>query len=139
MPVLLVCYLTGMVGLVALLDVVRHFWYRLLYHMDSGMPISFLEGEINLVPDFFHHLGSETVANLAMFTPFGILYPLSQERPSWKKTMLAGIICTVAIELLQPIFGRAFDINDIIMNTMGVMVSASLLFLLRRLAKEAEV
>lgn len=134
--VLLVCYLTGLIGIVALLDIVGSFWYSLFYHMDSAITISFMSGDFNLVPDFFRHLGGETIANLAMFIPFGILYPLSQKQPSWKKTIIAGIICTVVIEVLQPIFGRAFDINDIIMNTLGVLFSATALFTCKSLSKK---
>ena len=29
------------------------------------------------------------------------------------------------IEIAQPVFGRAFDINDIILNTVGVLISAT--------------
>lgn len=133
MSVLLACYITGLVGLVALLDVVGSFWYKLIYHMESGKTIAFFNGEYNLVPDFFRHLGGETIANLAMFMPFGILYPLSREKTSWKGTMIAGIVCTMVIELLQPIFGRVFDINDIIMNTSGVLVSSSVFFLIMKM------
>lgn len=133
MSVMLVCYITGLLGLVALLNVVGSFWYKLIYHMDSLRTIEFFSGEFNLVPDFFNHLRGETIANLAMFVPFGILYPLSRRSPSWKATMIAGIMCTVAIEILQPIFGRAFDINDIIMNTMGVLLAATIFFEVKRI------
>lgn len=30
------------------------------------------------------------------------------------------------IEVLQPVFGRAFDINDIILNTLGIIISTSI-------------
>lgn len=133
MSVLLACYITGLVGLVALLDVVGSFWYKLIYHMDSLRTIEFFSGEFNLVPDFFRHLRGETIANLAMFVPFGILYPLSVKKPSWKGTMIAGFVCTMVIELLQPVFGRAFDINDIIMNTMGVLLAATIYFTFKRI------
>lgn len=139
MSVLLVCYLTGLIGLVALLDIVSIFWYSLFYHMDSGVTISFMNGDFNLVPDFFHHLSGETIANLAMFVPFGVLYPLSQKNPSWKKSILAGIICTVVIEVLQPIFGRAFDINDIIMNTLGVLIATTAFFACKMLRKKMSI
>ena len=62
-----------------------------------------------------------------------ILYPFSRRSPSWKATMIAGVMCTVAIEILQPIFGRAFDINDIIMNTMGVLLAATIFFGVKRI------
>lgn len=38
---------------------------------------------------------------------------------------MAGIVCSVIIEIAQPVFGIAFDINDIILNTVGVLISAT--------------
>lgn len=63
-----------------------------------------------------------------MFLPFGILYPLSQKEPTWKKSVIVGIITVAVIEVLQPVFGRALDINDIILNSLGIIVSASVFF-----------
>ena len=40
---------------------------------------------------------------------------------------------TIAIELLQPIVGRSFDVDDILMNLLGTILSAALFFLLRAL------
>jgi len=42
-----------------------------------------------------------------MFLPFGILYPLSQKEPTWKKCVIGGLVAVAVIEILQPIFGRA--------------------------------
>ena len=61
-----------------------------------------------------------------MFLPFGILYPLSQKGTTWKKCVVRGLACVAAIEVLQPVFGRAFDVNDIVLNTLGIVVSATL-------------
>ncbi len=66
-----------------------------------------------------------------MFLPFGILYPIFNERATWKQTVVIGFSVSVAIELLQPIFGRSFDINDIILNGLGVMISTVVYFALR--------
>ena len=45
---------------------------------------------------------------------FGILYPLSQKEYTWKNCVIKGLVAVAVIEGLQPIFGRAFDMNDII-------------------------
>lgn len=123
-----VCYITGIICLVIGLDLMRIFWYSLFYHRYSGIIIHWFGGDFNIVPDFFNNIGGETIGNFLMFLPFGIFYPLSQKEPSWKRTVIAGLITVAVIELLQPVFGRAFDINDIILNAMGIVVSASIFF-----------
>lgn len=125
-----ICYMTGLVCLVAAIKVIGAVWYRLIYHMESGTVIHPFAWDINLVPDFFTHFGLETLGNLLMFLPFGVLYPLSGRDVGWRKTICAGFVCSVIIEILQPIFGRAFDVNDIILNTLGVFLSATLYFIL---------
>ncbi len=120
-----VCYLTGLLCLVIGLDLMGICYYELFYHRDSGREIRWFDGAINLVPDFLHHIRAEVVGNFLMFLPFGILYPLSQENPTWKRSMLAGLAVVVAIEVVQPVFGRALDINDMILNALGVLASTS--------------
>ena len=77
----------------------------------------------------------ETVANMITFFPFGILYPLSRDGVTWKQTVFAGFLCSLAIEILQPVAGRAFDVNDIILNTSGVLISASVFYVLSGLLR----
>lgn len=120
-----VCYITGLLCLVVGLDLLHIFWYNLLYPMDSGISIPWFGGEFDLIPDFFDHLNAEAVGNFLMFLPFGILYPLSRKKPAWGKTVAIGLAAVAVIEVLQPIFGRAFDINDMILNALGIVVSAS--------------
>ena len=52
-------------------------------------------------------------------------HPFFKDGASWRRTVLAGIVCSVIIEIAQPVFGIAFDINDIILNTVGVLISAT--------------
>ena len=49
--------------------------------------------------------------------------------------MAAGLLTSVVIELLQPVFGRSFDINDIILNGLGVLLSAAVFFGVRALRR----
>ena len=120
------CYVTGLVCLVVGLDLMNIFWYKLFYHMDPGRTIGWFGGAIDLVPDFFYNISGETIGNFLMFLPFGILYPLSQKESAWKKCVVNGLIAVAVIEVLQPIFGRAFDMNDVILNSLGIVVSASI-------------
>lgn len=130
-----VCYVTGLVCLVIGLDVMNIMWYRLIYHMDPGRSINWFGGDIDIVPDFWNHLNGESIGNFLMFLPFGILYPLTKEDPAWKKCVVNGIIAVVIIEILQPVFNRAFDINDIILNTLGIIVSTTVLMIAKRILK----
>ena len=120
------CYITGLVCLVVGLDLINIFWYNLFYPWSSSKTIGWFGGEFDFVPDFFNNISGETIGNFLMFLPFGILYPLSQKEPTWKKCVIKGLATVVVIEVLQPIFDRAFDMNDIILNSLGIVVSTSI-------------
>ena len=133
-----VCYLTGLVCLVTLIKPIGALWYYIIYHQSGGFDIRFFELEYNFTPDFFRHLNGESIGNFLMFLPFGFLFPFFGKNTGIKKTVLCGFACSVCIEILQPIFGRAFDINDIIMNTLGVLVSAVLFAMIKKLIKNKQ-
>lgn len=128
-----ICYITGLVCLVVGLDFMQIFWYKLIYSMDSGIAISWFDGVFDFTVDFFNGVSSETIGNFLMFLPFGILYPLSLKEPKRMKCVIKGLITVVVIEVLQPIFGRSFDMNDIILNLSGIVASTSSFFLAKKL------
>ena len=120
-----VCYLTGLICLVVLKDVIGQFWYNLIYNLsDGGSSIRLFVWNANFTPNFWKHINGESIGNLLMFLPFGTLYPLHDKHTTLKKTILVGIVLILIIEFLQPIFGRSFDINDIILNSLGVILSS---------------
>lgn len=120
-----VCYIAGLICLVVLKDVIGQFWYDLIYSLgDGGSTIHLFVWNANFIPNFWKHINGETVGNLLMFLPFGILYPLFNEHITLKKTIFAGIALILTIEFLQPVFGRSFDINDVILNSFGVILSS---------------
>jgi len=100
------------------LDVMIVFWYTLIYRMGSGHGIPMFVWTYNLIPDFYKHINGEVIGNILTFLPFGILYPISHYDATLIKTSITGFIYVAIIELLQPVFGRAFDINDIIYRTL---------------------
>lgn len=126
--VLFVCYLTGLVCLTLALYFISSLWYRLLYHSPDGRAIRMFEWDYNFIPYFFTRLNSEIIGNITLFMPFGILYPLSKPGVTWKRSLLSAFLCILGIEILQPVFGRAFDVNDICLNMIGVGVSTLLFF-----------
>ena len=81
--------------------------------------------------DLFRNFTTENRDNILLFLPFGLLYPLYRPQANWGRTVLAGLCATIAIELIQPIVGRSFDVDDILMNLFGTVISAALFFLLR--------
>ncbi len=128
---LLGAYLTGLVGVTLLLRVVNLGWHWLFYRQ-SGGAVWFFEWTYDFVPDFWKHFRGENLANMLMFVPFGVLYPLARQKRSFRQTIRAGLALVLTIELLQPVFGRAFDINDVILNMAGIAVSAGITRLLQR-------
>lgn len=62
--------------------------------------------------------------NVLMLVPFGFLAPLLWERLRGWRVLPAGLGLILAIELLQPFTGRSFDVDDILLNFLGVLVGA---------------
>ena len=127
---LFVCYLTGLLGVTLLLRPISMGWYRLLYHRESGMAVHWFGGGFDLALGL--DFGAENLFNLLLFLPFGFLYPLFWPRADWRRTVLTGLGLCLGVELLQPVFGRSFDLNDILLNGIGIVVSTALCFGLRR-------
>lgn len=80
------------------------------------------------------------IANIAMFIPVGIVWPICFKKlDTFKKTVLAGFGYTLLIEITQLLcIGRHTDIDDLILNTSGVVIGACIVFLIRRLRLRKE-
>jgi len=101
---------------------------------------------INLIPfldilNYFQHtdfsfafkakfLAKNLLGNLLLLVPIGILIPTLWIRMrDFKKTVIIGASISLTIELMQFLlayiglgWGRATDIDDLILNTFGVMI-----------------
>lgn len=87
---------------------------------------------INLIPfqDFSTSNILGMVLNAVMFAPLGFLLPLFFERyRHLGRTLAAGFLTSLAVELIQLLTFRATDADDLIMNTLGCLVG----FLLAKL------
>ena len=73
----------------------------------------------------------EILANIVLFVPFGFLMPIAFRRLKWWQTDLICIGTTCTIELVQPMLGRACDLDDVIANALGGIIgcAAAKLFL----------
>ena len=98
---------------------------------------------INLIP-FVNMLDYEStgdmiwnsVGNMAMMIPTGIILPIVYKKlNSFGKVIAAGALISLCIELLQlPFASRASDIDDLILNVLGVAVGYGIYSAVRKLA-----
>ena len=137
--VLFVCYLTGLVSLVVL---PANFWLcfydGVFFGWWDGLRERFHIGDVNLVPSVIKCLAGELalgswvktmlVYNILMFVPFGFFLPLTTKIKSFRKMLLVAAAMPVCVEVLQLVFGRSFDVDDLICNFIGILAGAALAF-----------
>ena len=78
------------------------------------------------------------IGNITMFIPVGIVWPVCFKKLDaiWK-TVLAGAGFTLFIEVSQLLCPeRHTDIDDLILNTIGVLIGALIVFGIRKCKKE---
>lgn len=130
-------YLSALVCLTLFVNFIRAGYYFLFYHMTpwpqgEGWNYFFsFNFSYDLKVDFFQYFRSENLGNILMFLPFGILYPLFHRESTWKRTLLFGILTSCLIENIQPFVGRCFDLNDIVLNSLGTAVSTFVFYGIR--------
>jgi glycopeptide antibiotics resistance protein len=67
--------------------------------------------------------GINLVGNIAVLVPFGFLLPLAFRNMTWKKSAALAAVVGLAIESMQAALRVGiFDIDDVILNALGVMV-----------------
>ena len=78
------------------------------------------------------------IGNITMFIPVGIVWPICFSRlDTIRKTIFAGAGFTLLIEVTQLFcLGRHTDVDDLILNTIGVAIGAYIVFLIRRKQKK---
>ena len=108
----------------------------LVFQRDAVWPF-----RVNLIPlvhllrfDSRRDLLLNVIGNCAMFIPTGIILPILYPRLNrgWK-VIAAGAGISLCIELLQlPFAVRASDVDDLILNTLGVVLGYGIFRLCRR-------
>ncbi|MCR5060552.1 MAG: VanZ family protein [Saccharofermentans sp.] len=112
--------------------IIRFVYFPLEELTDLVISVHFYQKPaINLVP-FVNILDyraassavTNVLGNLLLFVPLGILVPVSFKKfDSFPKTVLAGFLISLAIELTQLVTpGRVTDVDDLIVNTLGAAV-----------------
>ena len=65
----------------------------------------------------------QSVMNVLVFIPVGMLIGLSFRKLAWWKALLGGCLLSVSIELLQLILRRGFsELDDVMHNTIGCVI-----------------
>ena len=103
-------------------------WVTLLrYGIISDHGTFFSLGTVNLIPFQSLEWGAQTkftlfnlLGNIIMFLPFGFFTALLW-RCTRKRVFLIGLSITGFIEIWQLFVGRAYDVDDLLLNTLGVM------------------
>ncbi|GKV57185.1 antibiotic resistance protein VanZ [Sporosarcina sp. NCCP-2222] len=76
------------------------------------------------------------VGNMLIFTPIGLFVPmLWRKLRAWWKVFLVGFGMTCLIEGIQFFIGRSSDIDDVILNTVGVMIGYGLFMIGSKIAR----
>ena len=115
------------------------------FHLENGkiptLKIGFgddIHDMISIIPFYFlvdRYDGwkMNVIGNIMMFIPVGIVWPICfKQLDTIRKTIFAGAGFTLFIELTQLVcIGRHTDIDDLILNTIGVAIGACIVFLIR--------
>lgn len=60
--------------------------------------------------------------NFLMFVPFGFLLPPVSEKINNRSIWKVAVIVPIVVEVIQPVVGRSFDVDDLILNFAGIIV-----------------
>jgi len=67
--------------------------------------------------------GVNLVGNIALLVPIGLLAPFVYRSTTWKASLALGVAAGLCIEVMQTVLRvGTFDIDDVILNALGVMI-----------------
>lgn len=114
--------------------------YKLAYE------IELFDGTFNFTPIVFKIISGELTlgswvktmlaGNFLMFIPMGFFLPLAASKMDFKKILKIAIVVPIIVEIIQPIVGRSFDIDDIILNFAGIMIGYWFVVCIIKLSKK---
>ena len=146
---LFVCYLAGLAGL---LLAPNNFWIWLCQCIldgsgtvavgplfqggfDFGLTlVRWLKGELTLGS----WVKTMLIANVAMFLPLGFFLPFVSKKVNAKNIWAIAAAAPLLIECVQPVMGRSFDIDDLIMKFAGTVIGYFAAAAVRALARRAK-
>ena len=125
---LFISYIASVAAITLFQNILSDIYYWLFYHSPSGRTYQWFTFYFSFRLDFFRDITMENIANVLLFLPYGILYPFFNRNAGWKRTLGMGILTSFAIEMMQPVVGRIFDLNDVVLNSIGVVISTAVFF-----------
>ena len=139
-----VCYIVGLFNLVL---VPRNFWdiiwYNIFYNFNENPFAGIFDFSYNFIPTIYKIIIGEytpdswvkamIVGNFLMFIPMGILLSLCFENVNKKNIFKYAVLIPLAIEVLQLIVGRSFDIDDLVMNFLGIVIGYFIVELVKKI------
>lgn len=142
---LFVCYLTGLINLIL---VPANLWMCIWANVFVGYShseIVFFSGDFNLVPTVIKLITGELtigrwvlkmlVYNFLMFVPFGFFLPFVSEKNNNRSIWKVAVIVPIIVEVIQPVVGRSFDVDDLILNFAGIIVGYFVAFAIKNISK----
>lgn len=128
-----VCYITDLLNLVLL---PQNFWINVWQYIYYGFSENPFEGmfefEYNVIPILYKIISGQYILgnwvktmlflNILMFVPMGALLPICFKRINSKNIFIYAFLIPFIVEIIQPIFGRSFDIDDLITNFLGIII-----------------
>ncbi|GIO28666.1 VanZ family protein [Ornithinibacillus bavariensis] len=84
------------------------------------------------------------LGNIVVFIPIGIFIVLFIKKATFIHSLLIGIGSTLFIEVMQlvlsinGVISRSFDVDDLLLNTIGVLIGYFMAILLRAYLKRAD-
>ncbi len=95
--------------------------------VDAGHPANFIPFK-TIAPYLLGYkgwiiAGINLLGNIILLVPVGFLLPFLYPNVSWKKSLVFGVIAGLSLEVLQVILRVGiFDIDDVMLNALGVMI-----------------
>ena len=142
---LFACYLTGLINLTL---VPANLWMCIWANVFVGYShseIVFFSGDFNLVPTVIKLITGELmigrwvlkmlVYNFLMFVPFGFFLPFVSEKNNNRSIWKVAVIVPIIVEVIQPVVGRSFDVDDLILNFAGIIVGYFVAFGIKNISK----
>jgi glycopeptide antibiotics resistance protein len=81
--------------------------------------------------------GVNLFGNIGLLVPVGLLALLVWPNLSWKKSLILAVASGFTIELLQVVFHVGiFDVDDVILNALGVMIGYGVLKIIFKLISQ---
>lgn len=103
------------------------------WHLDGGF---FRLGSVNLVPFRTFAADSHSLyilaGNVGMFLPFGFFCAALGLCRTRSGALALGFAITVGVETWQLLVGRTFDVDDLMLNALGVVLGYALWRMLER-------